>query len=99
MSAVRMMWKSHAGRVGRDRWRVDELDLDVLERHHSRERLGRRERVGRDLGVEPGQLLDQRGLAAVGRADDRDLARALLLDVEPVGPLGPALAKEPPSPS
>ena len=60
---------------------VHQLDLDVFKRHHSRQGQPGGERIVGDLGRGMGEGGQQGRLAAVGRAHQRHLTRALMLDV------------------
>ena len=66
----------------RHRRQVDELEVDLVEDQHARLGILRRERVFRDRGARSGEPRVQRGLARVGRPDERDLRRALGTDDE-----------------
>ena len=60
----------------------DELEV-VVDPHHAEVRLERRERVVRDLGLRRRDAADERALARVREADERDIGHQLQLEQQP----------------
>ena len=59
---------------------LDELQQDAADPGQRRDRPERRERVVPGLDLDLGECLEQRGLADVGRSDERDLCGTLAAD-------------------
>ena len=91
------MLASHGDRVlRRDRGQIDELEVDVLERHHARLGMLRRERILGDVRAGTGQARMQQRLPGIRRPEQRDLRGAFGADHQrgATVPASPARAPE-----
>ena len=90
---VREVREVGLGVTDRDRGRVDELHLHVLELHHPGQGRARRERVLADLRVRVRERREERGLARVRRPEEDPLAGPLALHVADLDPVSRPAAR------